>query len=547
MPRSPHSVAIPQSPLLLGWHVLRQHRSDALLFVTAGVVHAVCHGAVAWCAASLGRTLIGDPYAMPFLGIASAAAIASMGLIAVAAKGGAGILAAFAQTRLAGATGQRLRDVAVEALLRGGASASAPTTVARIVTRIREAEDSVQRGAFASLRAVAQLVPVVAGLWFVSPRLTLGALLVLAPFTVALSLARRRARTLHAKSMSASDTLHEEMDDLVRHTDLWRTYGTGNQARAALSRLGTRAVQARVRSDTLGVALSSANEVLGAAALILVLLVASRFSSWLDSGQVIAFVAIFFMAYRPLRDLGDARASLVRGREALSTLSDIALEAAPSTDAPAGTSFRQGALVAHELSVPGRAPAVSLSLAPGSMVALAGPTGAGKTTLLRAIMGLEPDARGELRYDEARLEPGKVGPSCRPFAWVPQDAPVISGSLDDNFRLAGADRAHADAELEALGAMSLREAVGDERVGQTGRALSGGERRWVALARALATGLPVMILDEPTVGLDPEARERVMRLLERTRGKRSVLVASHNEQVLAMADRVIRVEVDASR
>ena len=205
---TPHPVAIPQSPMRLGWHVLRHRRSDASLFVVAGCSQAICHGAVAWCAAALGRALVGDASTMPFVGCASAPTIASMGLIAVAAKGVTGLATAFAQARLAGATGQRLRDAAVEALLLGGAAASAPSTVARIVTRIREAEESVQRGAFASLRSVAQLVPIVVALWLVSPRLTLGAVLVLAPFTVLLSLARRRVRSLHAKSMSAADALH---------------------------------------------------------------------------------------------------------------------------------------------------------------------------------------------------------------------------------------------------------------------------------------------------------------------------------------------------
>jgi len=523
----------------LSWHVLRHRSFDALLFLISGAIHAASHGAVAWCAALLGRALVSSSIATPDSSSMSVSLIASMGLVAVVAKGGTGIAASFSQARLAAATGQYLRDTTVRALLRSGPSASAASTLARIVTRIHESEDAVQRGVFAFVRAIAQLVPIGIALWVVSPNLTLGAILVLAPFSIALSKARRRARALHDSSMQASDALHEEMDDLVRHTDLWRTYGTGERARTALARLGRHAARARVRSETLGVALSSANEVLGAAALIAVLTFASRSAGWLDNGQVIAFITLFFMAYRPLRDLGDARSWLVRGAEALCTLDAIAVDS-PSTEPSPCPSPRTALLLSTSaLRVPERTPALTLRLDPGVVVAVAGRTGSGKTTLLRALMGLEPDAVGSIRYGDQVLEAGQVGPAYRPFAWVPQDAPVISGTLDDNMMLAGADRDRANAELEAIGASTLRDSLGDDRLGGAGRTLSGGERRWVALARALATGLPIMVLDEPTVGLDSVARAAVMQLLHQLRGRRSVLVATHDDDVLAIADRVI--------
>ena len=59
--------------------------------------------------------------------------------------------------------------------------------------------------------------------------------------------------------------------------------------------------------------------------------------------------------------------------------------------------------------------------------------------------------------------------------------------------------------------------------------------------RALATGLPVLLLDEPTVGLDQQARNSVLRILERAKGQRSLVVASHDEAVLALADEVVSV------
>jgi ABC-type bacteriocin/lantibiotic exporter with double-glycine peptidase domain len=74
-----------------------------------------------------------------------------------------------------------------------------------------------------------------------------------------------------------------------------------------------------------------------------------------------------------------------------------------------------------------------------------------------------------------------------------------------------------------------------------GPELSGGERQWVAIARALATGLPVLLLDEPTSGLDPASQQRVLEALAAVRGKRTVLLVTHRPEPLAIADRVIRL------
>jgi ABC-type transport system involved in cytochrome bd biosynthesis fused ATPase/permease subunit len=84
--------------------------------------------------------------------------------------------------------------------------------------------------------------------------------------------------------------------------------------------------------------------------------------------------------------------------------------------------------------------------------------------------------------------------------------------------------------------------IGEDKLGACGRTLSGGERRWVSLARALATGFPVLLLDEPTVGLDARARKAALEVLQRIKGKRSLVVASHDQDVLSMSDEVVTLE-----
>lgn len=542
MSRSRDISRIPNSVLSLCVLVGRDRSTWMLILLGSGFSHATCHGAVAFVAALLGRAITGSSSASIVPIDASPVHLALLGLMAVLAKGVFGVFATFAQSRLASDAGHHLRDRTIEALLDAGPATPIPTAIARILSRIREAERAVQLGPFAVFRAIAQLIPIAAGLFIVSPTLTALAILVLAPFAAVLALVRRSWRRAHEATMTASDALHEELDDVIRHLDLWRTYGTGEHVRDVLRKLGQRAARTKTRSESLGVAISSANEVLGAAALIAALLVASFGIGLSDGGSVVAFIALFFMAYRPLRDLGDARSAWIRGNEALGAIARVHL-VPPASHKPAPPAFSSAARVeVRELGVPGKSPMVSFTLAAGRMIALAGATGAGKSTLLRALLGLEPNAAGLVSLNGQVLLPGQVGPSFRPFAWVPQDAPVVSGSLADNFRLAGADPEGARRELEALGAGSMARDVAETKIGLAGRALSGGERRWVALARALATGLPVVILDEPTVGLDRLARDTVLAVLERARGSRAILVASHDEAVLRLADEVVQVE-----
>ncbi len=532
----------------LAWLPMRRHPVRTSVFLIASITQAASHGLMAWCAGSIARSLAGSPAlsSLSQLGLTSPHQIAFVGLAGAAIKGVAAAAATFAQTQIGAEAGDGLRDSLVTSLLAHGLDAPSPTAMALITSRVREAEAGAVDGVLGTLRSVAQIIPIAIGLWLVSPSFSAFALAVVAPFGFGLALIRRRWRAMHSRAMGAADALHEEVDDLIRHADLWRTFGSGKQIQDAIQQLGSHASSARVRSESLRVALSSTNEVLGAAALALVLLATSTLAHGTTQGNVLAFAALFFLAYRPLRDLGDARSAITRGQEALSSLASLTRARTHQTHAPVLSRPVQHAMVPQVLRieglcVPHRSPALTVEVPPGQILALRGPTGIGKTTLLRALLGLEPTACGAVIYGTSQIPPGAVGPAFRPFAWVPQDAPVISGTLADNLKLAGCTEADVQDELSVIGASLLRIELADLKIGATGRCLSGGERRWVALARALASRLPVILLDEPTEGLDAASRARVCVALQSLRGHRTLIIVSHHDEVLRVADRVVEI------
>jgi len=393
-----------------------------------------------------------------------------------------------------------------------------------------------------------QAIPLLAALVALAPRLALAALGVLVPFALALGGARRRWKRANARAAAHAEALLEAADDAVRHADLWRAYGAEARARAQLSRLGEAAARHAARLAASAAASTGVNEILGALALLLALLAAR--AGWLgraaDGGALLPFVVVFFLLYRPARELADARLAIARGTSAVDRIAQtLGAAAAPPGD-DAGEAADGGAwdlapleLCALRLARGPDAP-LSVCVGPGEIVAIQGPTGAGKTTLLRTLLGLDPAADGDILYGGASLALAPPGPGGRPFAWVPQDAPLLVDTLDANVGL-GARDVSARAVLEPLGAGHLVDALGDARLGAGARPVSGGERQWIGIARALATRLPVLLLDEPTSGLDAVSQERVLEAIARLRGKRTVVMVTHRPEPIAIADRVVRL------
>ena len=547
-----------------------------LSFLLASALHAIGHALMALVAGAVALSLtdrLGAGHrpvdsstlsAAESLSANHALFLSLVGLGVVFVKAGSGAYATFVQARVAGEVGSELRLELLDALLaihrlhrprqddHGAHIGGTAGAVVALTERVRDVEAGLEQGLLGGARAAAQLAPIAALLVFLSGRMAVVAAVVLGGFGTLLGRLRGGYRRATQRALRAREQLLEAADEAVRHADLWVTYGAEAKARKLVRRLGEGIAAGAAGLQVRAAALSGANEILGAAALV-VAIAASRaglLGRAPDGRTLLLFAIAFFLAYRPLREIAEARLAMARAQGAFDDLRRVIDEAGDrrSSDPPAEgvRGWRLGMLELRSLRLvrgvvaPGGVP-LTLRIEPGSIAVLAGPTGVGKTTLLRTLLGLERAVGGDILFDGESLGEAPAGPRSRPFAWVPQDAPLVADTLSANLAL-GAPEADARAALEALGAGHLAASLRSERLGAGGRGVSGGERQWIALARAIATEQPVLLLDEPTSGLDPASQQRVLSAIARLRGKRTVLLVTHRPEPLEIADVVVRLD-----
>ncbi len=183
----------------------------------------------------------------------------------------------------------------------------------------------------------------------------------------------------------------------------------------------------------------------------------------------------------------------------------------------------------------------------GEHVALVGPSGGGKSTLASLLARLESPVAGRILLGGVPLEAIDEPTLRAHLVCVGQDAWVFSGTVADNLRLACPQASEAELQ-EVLAAVGLADTVARWSEGvnswldEGGASLSGGERRRLALARALLRDARVLVLDEPSEGLDAQASARLVDSLRRRLHGRTLIWISHKPEALEGFERVLRLE-----
>jgi ATP-binding cassette, subfamily C, bacterial LapB len=277
-----------------------------------------------------------------------------------------------------------------------------------------------------------------------------------------------------------------------------------------------------------------------------------------DAGKISmgAIIAIVMLAGRSLAPAGQIAFLMTRGRQALTVLDSLGTLMEKQDERSFGSSsviptVRDGhikledATFSYSQSSREALSAINLEIKPGEKIAIIGRVASGKSTLGRLLCGLYyPDEGAVLvdGLDNRQFRPIDLRQQLR---FVGQDAELFSGSIKDNL-LMGAPNADDDALIDALRRVGADEFLGrddggfDRGTGERGRNLSGGQRGFLVLARALASPSKLLFLDEPTGAMDMRTEASfVERLKTAVYPGQTLVISTHRHAVLSLCDRLI--------
>lgn len=270
-------------------------------------------------------------------------------------------------------------------------------------------------------------------------------------------------------------------------------------------------------------------------------------------GLLIVFLAYLNSLYKPMRALSKLAYLVSRGTvSAERVLEALELDERVPERPNARTVALAGAVEFRDITfryAPDRAPVlehVSLRVEPGERIGVVGATGAGKSTFLSLVARFYDPEVGAVLVDGIDVRDLRLASLRSQVSLVLQEPVLFHGTILDNIRY-GVPDATVDAALEVAEAAHVTEFVDQlpagllTDIGERGATLSGGQRQRIAVARALLRRAPIVILDEPTTGLDLESERLVLEGLMRLCEDRTTFVISHHPAPLLGVDRIVRV------
>ncbi|WP_435271228.1 ABC transporter ATP-binding protein [Streptomyces sp. 1222.5] len=272
-------------------------------------------------------------------------------------------------------------------------------------------------------------------------------------------------------------------------------------------------------------------------------------------GQLLAFAAFLGYLYPPVRSLGALGLTVTAATAGARRIGEV-LDAEPAVTDPAEPVAHRpvsGRLGLHGVSFrhPGSPRAclrgVTLTAGPGELILVTGPSGAGKSTLAGLLTRFHDPSAGVITLDGVPLPDLPLHFLREQIALLPQQTLILNGTIRENI---GCGRPGAtDTEIE----QAARDAAAhdfvtalpegyDTPIAPGTAALSGGQLQRIAIARAMLRGAPVLVLDEPTAGLDAVAARQVVRPLRRLMAGRTTIMITHDLSLAPDADRILVVE-----
>ncbi len=274
----------------------------------------------------------------------------------------------------------------------------------------------------------------------------------------------------------------------------------------------------------------------------------------ITAGSIVLFLSYINKMYKPMQDISKVMDSYSKAAVGFERIREIIATDEQVHDAPnARRAPRFRGMIAFEHVEFSYSPErqvlfdINLHVEPGSCVALVGPTGSGKTTLVNLVARFYDPSAGRVMIDGVDIRRYTQRSLREQMSFVLQETVLFRGTIWDNIAYGKPEASFGEiaAAAEAANAMEFIEQLPGRfgaQVGERGVTLSGGQRQRIAIARAIVRKSPILILDEPSSGLDAASEQLVFEALDRLMTGRTSLVIAHRLSTVRSADCIYAIQ-----
>lgn len=330
---------------------------------------------------------------------------------------------------------------------------------------------------------------------------------------------------------------------------------TGERAEEErLAKVNKRSLKAGLRATRLEGQLNRWVEIAVALGMALTLWVGSQqvIAGRLTPGELIVFVTYMQSFYRPLRRLSRVAERASKTSSCVERITEVLDEVPDIQDGSVDAGRLRGEVAFHDVSFAYRDGSltlrhIDLTVAPNQTIALVGPSGAGKSTIVSLLPRLYDPAGGRITIDGQDIRAFTLRSLRENISIVPQDGALFAGTIRENIAYGNPDatddeiRAAAEAAYLDEFIASLPDGYATQ-ISERGTSLSGGQRQRLAIARAIVKDAPIVILDEPTTGLDAASEQWVTRAMEHLLEDRTALIIAHRLDTVRRANEILVLE-----
>ena len=427
-------------------------------------------------------------------------------------------------------------------------------TMARVTDDVEEIEDLMLSGLTSAISYFFQLVFFTAALFYLNWQLALVSLFVVPLFWLAAKHFSRKIKRAAREERRRSGSIGAVAEESLSNVALVQAYNRQDEEITRFHRENEGSFSAQMAATRLSSLFSPLINLIELAGIIVVVVFGAYQLSKgnLTIGGLLVFMVLLGQLYSPIRGISSLLNSFYAASAGAERVIEF-LDRRPSVEEHpwarplppvrgmvefGSASFRYPGVERTALED------VSFSVSPGQTLALVGPSGAGKSTITKLLLRFyDPDA-GTVRIDGHDLRDVTLHSLRENVAVLLQETLVFDGTVRENIAYGrpGATEEEVAAAAKAADAhgfiTTLPEGY-DTVVGQKGRLLSGGQRQRIAIARAMVRDAPILVLDEPTTGLDTESGEKVMEPLRRLMSGRTTIVISHNLATVREASEIV--------